>query len=41
MHIKCKKVLACGGSDVFHVKPLLGEEERDFFLKLTERLIEK
>ena len=32
MQVKCKKKkLADGGSDVFHVKLLLGEGERKFF----------
>ena len=31
VHVKCKKILASGGSDVFHDKRFPGEGEKDFF----------
>ena len=41
VHVECKKILACGGGDVFHVKPLLGEGVKVlfffFFFFQTER----
>ena len=38
MHVKCKKILACGGGDIFHVKLLLGEGVRKIYLFiLTKR----
>ena len=43
MQVKCKKILANGGSDIFHVKRLLGEGVKKniyiyIYFKARERL---
>ena len=42
-HVKCKKILACGGGgdDVFHVKWLFGEGVIYFFQTKRETKFEK